>query len=230
MTVSPDTGRQARVKICGIQRPEDAVEAARAGADFVGLVFVPGRRRRLDTEDARHIVEVLRADVGVAPRVVGLFADQPLDEVCRAVGGCGLDMVQLCGGESPGYAGLLGVPVIKVVHVPLSQDPEGTTKHVRREMEDFRNEGHMITLDRKVGGLQGGTGESFDWRIAGALSSEGFSFLLAGGLTPENVGDAVRTARPWGVDVSSGVESDGSKDPFKIRAFVHAAKAAQGNS
>ena len=84
----------------------------------------------------------------------------------------------------------------------------------------------MITLDRKVEGLQGGTGQSFDWEVARVLSEEGFSFLLAGGLTPENVGEAVTIAHPWGVDVSGGVETEGAKDKDKVLAFVAAAYGA----
>jgi phosphoribosylanthranilate isomerase len=88
-------------------------------------------------------------------------------------------------------------------------------------IEMYRSAGHLINLDRLVAGLQGGTGQSFDWSIAGRLSQRGHSFLLAGGLTPENVGQAIATAQPWGVDVSTGVETGGAKDPQKIRDFIH---------
>jgi phosphoribosylanthranilate isomerase len=215
-----------RVKICGVRQPADSLVAARAGADFVGLVFVPGRRRRLGREDAGRVVAALRGGIAAAPRVVGLFADQPAEEVCRTVERCSLDMVQLCGDESPEYCDQLGVPVIKVVHVPAGGEMEAALERLSRRAEAYVLRGHMITLDRKVVGMQGGTGRSFDWSIARAMAARGFSFLLAGGLTPENVGLALRTVRPWGVDVSSGVETGGAKDPDKIRAFVQAAKAA----
>lgn len=230
MRAFPDAGDTTRVKICGIQRAEDAIEAARSGADFIGIAFVPGRRRRLETPDARRIVSRLRDATDDPPRVVGLVAGQPLEDVRRIVLESGVDMVQLCGGEDLDYAERVRVPVIKVVHVPLSENHDKTLAEVRREVQAFRDRGHMVTLDRKVGDLQGGTGRSFDWELAKSLSDEGYSFLLAGGLTPENVNEAVRTARPWGVDVSTGVETSGSKDPDKIRAFVIAAGAAQGDS
>ena len=230
VTASTDIGITTRVKICGIRRAEDAIEAARSGADFIGLVFVPGRRRRLDTSDARRIVDGLREAIGRPARVVGLVACQPLEDVHRIVLESGVDMIQLCGGEDLDYAERLEVPVIKVVHVPLSEDPDGTLDEVRREVQPFQARGHMVTLDRKVGELQGGTGKSFDWNLAKALSAEGASFLLAGGLTPENVGEAVCTVRPWGVDVSTGVETGGLKDPRKIRAFVRAAKTLHEDS
>jgi phosphoribosylanthranilate isomerase len=225
--VLPDVGDATRVKICGIRRAEDAMEAARSGVDFIGVVFVPGRRRRLETSEARRIVSSLRDGADHPPKVVGLIAAQPLEDVQRIVLESGVDTVQLCGGEHLDYAERVGVPVIKVVHVPLSEDPERTLDEVRREVQAFRDRGHTVTLDRKVGDLQGGTGESFDWALAKALSGEGYSFFLAGGLTPMNVHEAVRTVRPWGVDVSSGVETGGSKDPGKIRAFVGAARSAQ---
>ena len=230
VTASTDIGTTTRVKICGIRRAEDAIEAARSGADFIGLVFVPGRRRRLDTSDARRIVAGLREAIDRPPRVVGLVASQPLEDVRRIVLESGVDIVQLCGGEDLDYAERVGIPVIKVVHVPLSEDPDGTLDEVRRGVQPFQARGHLVTLDRKVGELQGGTGKSFDWNLAKALSAEGHSFLLAGGLTPENVGQAVCTVQPWGVDVSTGVETGGLKDPLKIRAFVRAARTVQEDS
>ena len=219
-----------QIKICGIQESDDAEVAARAGADFIGLVFVPGRRRRLDEDRALSIVSTLRekeAKIPVGtreplPLLVGLFSDQPLRDVDHIVRQCGLDMVQLCGSESLEYCGQVGVPVIKVLHVPDSLEVEDQVVLLAHQMESICEQGHLITLDRKVEGLQGGTGQGFNWDIARSLSTRGFSFLLAGGLTPHNVGLAVRTIRPQGVDVSSGVETGGAKDGEKIRAFIRA--------
>ena len=219
-----------KVKICGIQDAGDALVAARAGADFVGLVFVPERRRRLDEDAAQGIVSSLREQLQAPPQVVGLFADQDLEEVNGVVGRCGLDMVQLCGEESPDYCDRVEVPVIKVLHVSASQDVGDAGESIAPQMLSLREAGHLITLDRKVEGLQGGTGQSFDWDIARELSRRDLPFLLAGGLTPENVAEAVRKVRPWGVDVSSGVETRGSpgKDHGKLRAFIQAARGAGG--
>ncbi len=211
-----------RVKICGIQESSDALVAAQAGADFVGVVFVPTARRRLDEDRALRIVSTLREKVGTPPRVVGLFADQPIGEVNRIVRHCGLDMAQLCGSESLEYCGEVGVPVIKVLHVSDSPAVEEAVALLSQAALALRERGHLVTLDRKVGGLQGGTGQAFNWNIARELSMKGLPFLLAGGLTPENVGLAIRAVRPWGVDVSSGVETGGVKDKKKIRAFIRA--------
>ena len=212
-----------RIKICGIQEASDALASVQAGSEFIGLVFVPRRRRRLDPDKALQIVRTLREESPSPPRVVGLFADQPVSEVDEVVRHCGLDMVQLCGEESMDYCERVGVPVIKVLHVPDSS-AEDIVPALSREITALNERGHLVTLDRKVENLQGGTGQSFDWEIARALSSRGFAFLLAGGLTPENVGQAVREVHPWGVDVSSGVETGGAKDAGKIRAFVDAVR------
>ncbi|MCI0880018.1 MAG: phosphoribosylanthranilate isomerase [Chloroflexi bacterium] len=212
-----------KVKICGIRNLDDALVAAEAGADFIGLVFVPGRRRRLELQAAKVIVSGLK-DAGAAPRVVGLFADQDLAEVNRTIEICGLDLAQLCGQESLDYCTQIRAKVIKVVHIPNSASPEQGSKELIQKINAYREAGHLVTLDRLVEGLQGGTGESFDWSIAAQLSRQGSSFLLAGGLAPDNVGQAVATVRPWGVDVSSGVETNGDKDHEKIREFIRSAK------
>jgi phosphoribosylanthranilate isomerase len=211
-----------RVKICGIQQPEHAIVAAEAGADFIGLVFVPQRRRRLELGAARAIVSDLKTHGNNPPKVVGLFADQPLEEVNQVIRTCQLDLVQLCGQESLDYCGRVEAGVIKVFHVH-STGPGNVTR-LAENIQPFREAGHLVTLDRLVDGLPGGTGQKFDWEIAAQLSQQGHSFLLAGGLTPDNVAHGVATVKPWGVDVSSGVETDGVKDSKKIRAFVRSAK------
>ena len=210
-----------RVKICGIQRLTDAVAAAEAGADFIGVVFVPDRRRRLTDDAAKVIVCGLRDSSGLVPKVVGLFADQPSEEVVRTVSTCGLDLVQLCGNESLDYCRRLPVPVIKVLHVLDTPGYDHDPVRLAESIQIYRDAGHLVTLDRQVDGLQGGTGQTFDWNIAAKVSQGGASFLLAGGLTSYNVAQAVTLVRPWGVDVSSGVETGGAKDPEKIRSFIH---------
>jgi len=212
-----------KVKICGIRTLIDAQVAAQAGADFIGLVFVPGRRRRLELDVARDLVECLKSGPGDTLPVVGLFADQPLDEVNHIIETCNLDMVQLCGTESLDYCRDTRAEVIKVVHIPQSPSPDPEVELAQR-IKTYLDNGCLVTLDRLVEGLQGGTGESFDWSIATALSEAGTSFILAGGLSPENVAEAVTTVGPWGVDVSSGVETNGDKDHEKIRQFISKAK------
>jgi phosphoribosylanthranilate isomerase len=209
-----------RIKICGIQGLSDALVAADAGADFIGLVFVPGRHRRLDTEAARAIVSGVRAAVGHPPQFVGLFADQPLDEVNHTIVVCGLDLVQLCGAESLDYCRQVQGRIIKVLHVGSSDKRDAGVADFSGRIRAYQAAGHLVTLDRLVEGLQGGTGQNFDWTIAAELTRLGHSFLLAGGLTPDNVAQALAMVQPWGVDVSSGVETNGRKDPEKIRAFI----------
>ena len=222
-----------KVKICGIRRLEDAVVAADAGADYIGLVFVPGRPRRVDIPTAAAIVSGIKANGVAAPKVVGLFADQTLEEVNQTANACGLDLLQLCGGESTEYCAGAVRPVIKVVHVPSSikgpdftgdATPDETGDETADEpawqtlverIKSYSSAGNMVTLDRLVEGIPGGTGESFDWGVAAELSRQGHSFLLAGGLLPDTVGKAIEYVQPWGVDVSSGVETGGLKTPPK---------------
>ena len=217
--------QEIRVKICGIRALDDALAAAEAGADLIGMVFVPERRRRITPKEAKAIVDGVRNSGGPVPRIVGLFADQSIEEVAGVVGFCGLDLAQLCGQETVEFAGQVGCDVIKVVHVAESataSDDAGTGALVK----EFSGVGHLVTLDRYVEGIQGGTGKGFDWEVAASLSRSGHPFLLAGGLTPENVSEAITMVKPWGVDVSSGVETDGKKDHAKILEFLQKTKAA----
>ena len=218
------TGTITKVKICGIRNRDDAHAAAEAGADFIGLVLVPERHRRMQPEAAGAIVAALKSSLATAPSVVGLFADQPLEEVNRTIETCGLDLAQLCGTESLDYCQQTRAPVIKVLHIADSSSTQAQTDELAGQIKAYREAGNLVTLDRLVEGLQGGTGESFDWSIAAQLSRRGKSFLLAGGLSPENVAQAVATVRPWGVDVSSGVETGGVKDHQKIRSFIRNAR------
>jgi len=217
--------QEIRVKICGIRALDDALAAAEAGADLIGMVFVPERRRRITPKEAKAIVDGVRNSGGPVPRIVGLFADQSIEEVAGVVEFCGLDLAQLCGQETVEFAGQVGCDVIKVVHVAESataSDDAGTGALVK----EFSGVGHLVTLDRYVEGIQGGTGKGFNWEVAASLSRSGHPFLLAGGLTPENVSEAITMVKPWGVDVSSGVETDGKKDHAKILEFLQRAKAA----
>ena len=215
-----------KVKICGVRRIKDALTAAEAGADFIGLVFVPNRRRRVSVEQARRVVDAVKSSKETPPKMVGLFADQPLPNVLQTIEGSGVEMVQLCGAESADFCAQMPVPVFKVVHVPAGALADAEMEKLKLRVTSLGQVGHRANLDREVVGLHGGTGQSFDWSVAAQLGSEGLEFMLAGGLTPENVSRAVRQVRPWGVDVSSGVETDGAKDSDKIRRFIAEAKGA----
>lgn len=217
-----------RVKICSIQELDHALTAAEAGADFVGFNFVPGVRRQLREEKAQHMIQAYRERHGRdGPKLVGIFVDQPLDVVNRILDDCDLDIAQLSGHEPLSYSRGLGRPVIKAVHVPVGQPRAlvvSTLGPVLAELEDV---GILPLLDPDLADSPGGgTGRHFDWAIARELAVR-HRFLLAGGLSPENVSQAVLEVRPWGVDVSSGVETEGAKDPIKIKAFVRVGRTAE---
>lgn len=243
------------VKICGNRTPEDVLAAAEAGADFVGLMFAESSRR-VDAAEASAMVRALgdplagreiappralsrreREQVGTwfrygaeviesylrvkRPLTVGVFADQPIDEVNSAADAAGVDLVQLSGDETWDDCLLVSKPVIQVAHVsPLDSPSEAL------------EEGHIepgfalaLMLDSAHGPYRGGSGQPFNWEVAERLAEQ-LPIMLAGGLTPENVGRAIEIVSPWAVDVSSGTETDGRKDHAKVRAFITAAHEA----
>lgn len=212
------------VKVCSIQEVSHLFAAADAGADFVGLNFVPGVRRKLPEEKAQEIVQEFRQQWGRhGPKLIGIFADQPLGEVNRTVERCDLDMAQLSGEESIAYCRGVERPTVKAVHVPVGLPVETGIEMLAASITELQYIGVIPLLDPHVPGHFGGTGVTFDWDIAQELASR-HDFVLAGGLNQNNVGVAIRQVQPWGVDVSSGVETNGQKDPEKIRAFVAAAR------
>ena len=155
------------------------------------------------------------------PRVVGLFRNQPVEFVNRVARMAALDMVQLNGDEDDAYYAQMAVPILRQVRV----HPETTASELEAEVKVHLAAGRMVLLDAYDPNTPGGTGKTFDWSVAeGVASLEGV--LLAGGLDPENVSDAIRQLSAWGVDVSSGVETDGVKDDVKIHDFVTAALGA----
>ena len=208
-----------KFKICGLRDAGNALAAANAGAGFLGLNFVPGVRRRITPEQALSIVERLRSCLGErVPTLVGLFANQPVDEVNRIVERCGLRLAQLCGDEPREYWGEVVVPVIRQIKIRDDIPADDAVEAAARQIEEVVAAGHTPMLDRYERGALGGTGRTFDWRIARELAAR-YDLVLAGGLTPGNVARAVAEVRPWAVDVSSGVETDGVKDAAKIRRF-----------
>ena len=196
------------MKICGVLSPEIAQAAADAGADAVGLIFAESPRR-VTVAQAAQIVSALPPFVSA----VGVFVDASADEVLSLAHGVPLDAVQLHGEEPPEMIEVLraqGVRVLKAVKVGESVDSA--------ELQRYRAASALM-LDTKVDGLAGGSGRPFDWGLAQGLSDR-FPLILSGGLTPENVVPALDIVRPFGADVSSGVETDGQKDPEKIRKFI----------
>ena len=201
-----------RVKICGITAAEDAAAAVDAGADALGFVFVPGTERLVRLETVEQIVGNLPPFV----TTVGVFVNQALEEVLRVVGRCRLQAVQLHGDEPEEYSRSLPIRVIKAIRV--------------REARDLAPIGaypaHAFLLDAFVEGKAGGTGATISWDLARQAKGK-VPIILSGGLKPETVSQAVRTVRPYGVDVSSGVEtSPGRKDQKKVREFIAAVREA----
>ncbi|HIE13266.1 MAG TPA: phosphoribosylanthranilate isomerase [Desulfotomaculum sp.] len=213
-----------RVKICGIKDAETAAVAVAAGADALGFVFAESKRR-ITPEAAREII------LGLPPFVsaVGVFVDAPQGLVREVAEFCRLDTVQLHGAESPEYCIEIGLKVIKAFGVrqkgvPIDGSVEGGLFFGKDlALIDAYRSVSAVLVDTSVPGLAGGTGRTFDW---GLLCGKRFQapLILAGGLTPENVTEAVRTVRPYAVDVSSGVETNGLKDAAKIQAFICRAK------
>jgi len=231
----PSWGKTAPlVKICGVREPDDARAAASLGADFIGIVFAPSRRQ-VTMGQAQKIAAALRkeglsegrspdADAATIeralqesrPLLVGVFADQDAETVNRIARECKLDIVQLAGSEPWEMCSQIERPVFKCLKV----QEDYTAAEVRERI----GEGVVPLLDPFVSGVYGGTGQRIDWNIAADVA-QSVALVLAGGLSPENVADAVATVRPWAVDVSSGVETEGKKDVAKIRAFILAAKS-----
>ena len=219
-------------KICGLRTLPDALAAADAGAALLGFVFVEGVRRRIEVERAQDIIaEVRRARRTDCPRIVGLFANQPLGDVNRIARACGLDAAQLCGDEPPEYWDGVDAGVIRQVKVDDGLPRATAVADALREVERVAARGHMTLLDKRVSGALGGTGHTFDWGIAAEIARR-HPIFLAGGLDAGNVRRAIAAVQPSGVDVSSGVETDGVKDVAKIAAFGAAVKgvgASAGN-
>lgn len=203
--------RRTRIKICGIRDPQHARIAADEGADAIGLVFYRPSPRFVETEAAGAISRSLPPYV----MAVGLFVDEEPAAVREILGRVHLDLLQFQGDEPPDYCASFGMPYIRAVRMAEGTD---LLEWARR----FTG-ARALLLDAHVPGEAGGTGRTFDW--AGIPRNLPMPVILSGGLTPGNVGRAVREVAPWAVDVSSGVESSrGSKDPAKIVEFIRSVR------
>ncbi len=201
------------VKICGITSVADGLAAAAAGADAIGLMFYEQSPRFVTLDSAAKISRELPPSV----IKIGVFVNAPAETVSRAIGECALNLLQFHGDESPAFCRQFPVMTIKAFRI---RDAASL-----RTLPDYDTSAWL--LDASVPDRLGGTGATFNWDLAVQANQLGRPIFLAGGLTPENVADAVRKVRPYAVDVSSGVESaPGKKDPQKMRDFIHAAKSA----
>jgi phosphoribosylanthranilate isomerase len=242
------------VKICGVRSVEVALAAAGAGADFIGLMFAPKSRRRIEVEDASEIVRALGTPLRAfeqetppavfrtaetdlrswfghgasalerllerkRPLTVGVFAGNDPDEINEIIDECGIDLIQLSGGEPWGNCLLANRQVIKALH--LSADDDSASAMARIQTGSAL----AVLLDRADDAAFGGMGRPIDWTVSAGIAAA-MPVWLAGGLNAENVAEAIQTVRPWGVDVSSGVETEGAKDVAKIRSFLAAVRGA----
>ena len=204
---------RTRVKICGVTREEDALAAVRQGADAIGLVFYPPSPRAVTVEQARGIVRALPPFV----TVVGLFVDAPREEIAGVVERVRIDLLQFHGHEAPEDCANQPRPYVKAVRMRDGVDPAAEARRYPGAC--------AVLLDTYCPGVPGGTGAAFDWgRVPAPLAAKA---VLAGGLTPENVEQAIRRVRPYAVDVSGGVErARGVKDAAKIEAFMRGVRRA----
>ncbi|MBS4031334.1 MAG: phosphoribosylanthranilate isomerase [Clostridiales bacterium] len=195
-----------RVKICGIKNIADGLVAARAGADAIGLVFA-NSPRKIDLETARAICTSLPPFV----TRVGVFVNEDGSVVNEIAAFCGLTALQFHGDEDAQYCRQFSLPVLKSISVRTAQDLRG--------IEEFPAAAFVLDTYHPI--FRGGTGETFDWSLLD--NRPNVPIILAGGLTPENLAEAIRRVKPYGVDVSSGVETDGKKDQRLIQAFIEEA-------
>ncbi len=212
-----------RIKICGIREETHALTVAEAGVDFIGLVFASSPRQVTLTQ-AKRIVSALKKSKG-GPETVGVFVNTPASRVKKIADSCQLDWIQLSGDEPWEYCRELAMPIIKVIRVSRNYKPEQICANLAYGTNLLANRKHIFLLDSNVRDKYGGTGKAFDWNMAKPIAEQ-FPVIVAGGLTPDNVTEAIKTILPWGVDVSSGVETRGTKDMTKIRKFIEAARRA----
>jgi phosphoribosylanthranilate isomerase len=202
---------QVKVKICGITNFADAKVAAEAGADVLGFVFYEKSPRSITCEAAAAIIRELPPFIIKA----GVFVDAPEDVVVQAIRECGLNLLQFHGEETPDYCLQFGIMSMKAFRVRDASSLQA--------LREYPTDAWL--LDAYTPGKLGGTGEVFNWDLAREAQSWGRPVFLAGGLTSDNVAEAIERARPYAVDVSSGVEAaPGRKDAARIKAFIEAAK------
>jgi len=206
-----DPEEQTKVKICGITSLEDARFASGALAHYMGFVFYEDSPRYITPAQAGAIINWLH---GI--ECVGVFVNQPLDDVNMISRQTGIDFVQLHGIENPAYCSLVEKPIIKAIHV----EKDDTAEDLNERIEPYIDHVEYLLFDTKIEGQWGGTGQSFDWSILDEVSN-GVPYFLSGGLNPQNVREACRQVNPYAVDVSSGLEATpGVKDFDKIETFM----------
>ena len=209
-----------KIKICGIKTLTDALSAIEAGADYLGFNFYPKSVRFIEKEMCAEITSVLKREHPQI-KLVGVFVNLPVEEVKAILETCHLDLAQLHGDETPEILESFNGKAFKAIRLSSTSIDESVFPFLKSVPESASP---AFLIDAAVKGVYGGSGVTADWSAAAELAKK-YSLLLAGGLTPENVADAVRQVKPWGVDVASGVESTaGVKDASKMKAFVQAVR------
>ena len=208
-----------RVKVCGITNLEDAGFCAESGAWALGMIFFEGSKRRCDVDEAARISDELRRKLELA----GVFVNAPLDEVAAIADACSLSLIQLHGDEGPAYctevARRTGAKVVKAVR---ARDRQAV-----RALLAYRNGVSFHMVDAYVPGERGGTGETFNWELVAERRHSPLPLILSGGLTPDNVGEAIHAVRPWAVDSASGTDIEpGRKDHARVTALMRAVEHA----
>ncbi len=207
-----------RVKICGITRLEDARLCAALGADYLGFIQYPESPRYIDPRDAREIIQWL-----YGPKSVGVFVETPPEEINQIAALAGFDLVQVHGALTPEECAAIRFPVIKAIQVRH----DASAEQLEALMEPFREVVAYFLLDTYHTDLWGGTGESFNWRVARELAAR-YPLFLAGGIRADNVVEAIQTMRPYAIDLSSGVEeAPGIKDADLLEVFFERVRKAQ---
>lgn len=215
------------IKICGVRSPEIAQVVAECGADLMGLIFAPSRRK-VSPEQARRIVAGFPKSINSRPGVVGVFVNERVEVMNEFSDAVALDFVQLSGDEPPEVQSEISRRVIRALRLASGTSVDEACRLAEQYL-DCATPASALLLDTDVAGSYGGNGIQGDWEVARHLA-ERYPIILAGGLRPETVGDALSTVQPFGVDVSSGVETDGTKDATKIRRFIETARAVSVES
>jgi phosphoribosylanthranilate isomerase len=211
------TKSSLKIKICGLTQKEDLLFLQGKGVDLAGFIFVPGTPRFLERERAKKLTDLVPAGISA----VGVFLDEAPETVWNTAESCRLKILQFHGREKPEYCEQFGLPYFKTIRVARGIDPV--------LLRGYRPQAFL--LDTFTPQAAGGTGQTFDWPVAAGLAETGIPIILAGGLNPENIARAVAEVKPWGVDVSSGVEiRPGIKNLNKIDRFVQAARRASSQS
>jgi phosphoribosylanthranilate isomerase len=216
-----------KIKICGIKTEEQAIAAARAGADFIGVMLAPSPRQV--TPDIAVKIKAALKKRKATIEVVGVFVNVHAGTVNRIAEMCGLDRVQLSGDEPWEYCRDIDRPMIKAVRISRNNPAGQVIKDIKYGMKILSGHEINIHLDTSVPERYGGTGLKFDWDLAVPIARK-FPVIIAGGLNPDNVAEAIKIISPWGVDVSTGVETRGIKDLRKIKKFIEAVRKADARA